>query len=192
MQWRRSSSLAISAQRSRRRLPRTFAFNKLNDYPNWHLATVYRTITSSPNQAATRGRAWWRRASEMWPPACDRAVHTTSRRDMNLAACCRRPGRAPPLQVSGILRQMDDDAWATPRTRNSGRFCVKWTTHRVVSNRAIVLTVAPSIATCALPRMHPSATPRQGRRNVGPHVYRMQYRNFGTHESLCTDGGRRR
>ena len=175
-----------------------FAFDKLNDYPKFGVwpDAYYMTInqfTSGTLQWAGQGVIAIDRARMLAGQPASIVYFDLSSTDSNLAGMLPADldGPAPPAGSPGYFVQMDDDAWGYSADQlQLWRFHVDW------ANPSASTFTGPSLlATAAFDSDLCGSTPcvRQPGTAARLHaladrlMYRLQYRNFGTHESLVVN-----
>ena len=176
-----------------------YQFSKLNDYPKfgvWPDAYYMAINQFSPGslQFAGQGVAAFNRAAMLAGQPAAMVYFDLSSVDPNLGGMLPSDldGPAPPPGAPNIYAQMDDDAqgFATDRLQ-LWRFHVNWTTPAASTfTGPSLLPVAPFDSNlCAGSR---ACIPQPGttaRLDALPDrlMYRLQYRNFGTHDSLVVN-----
>jgi subtilase family serine protease len=176
-----------------------FAFNKLNDYPKlaiWPDA-YYMTInqfSAISLQYAGQGVVAFDRQKMLAGLPATMQYFDLSSVDMNLAGMlpATLDGPPPPAGSPGYFVQMDDDAWGYSTDRlQLWRFAVNWTTPSASSfTGPSLLPVAPFDSDmCGYSRncIPQRDTVAKVDAMSDRMMYRMQYRNFGTHESLVVN-----
>ena len=175
-----------------------FAFDKLNDYPKFGVwpDAYYMTINqfaSGTLQWAGQGVIAIDRARMLAGQPASIVYFDLSSTDPNLAGMLPADldGPAPPAGSPGYFVQMDDDAWGYSADQlQLWRFHVDWT-----NPSASTFTGPNLLATAAFDADLCGSTPcvRQPGTAARLHaladrlMYRLQYRNFGTHESLVVN-----
>ena len=172
-----------------------FAFDKLNDYPKFGVwpDAYYMTInqfTAVTLQWAGQGVIAIDRARMLAGQPASMVYFDLSSTDPNLGGMLPADldGPAPPAGSPGYFVQMDDDAWGYSADQlQLWRFHVDWANPSASSfTGPDVLPTAPfdsdlcGDGPCA---RQPDTTARLDAL-ADRLMYRLQYRNFGTHESL--------
>jgi subtilase family serine protease len=176
-----------------------FAFNKLNDYPKlavWPDA-YYMTInqfSQASLQFAGQGVVAFDRQKMLAGLPATMVYFDLPSVDMNLGGMLPADldGPPPPADSPGYFMQVDDDAWGyAPDELQLWRFHVDWTNASAsFFSRGALLPTAPfdsnlcDYSRTCLPQ--PSTTARLDAM-ADRLMYRLQYRNFGTHESLVVN-----
>ena len=176
-----------------------YQFSKLNDYPKFGVWPdgYYLAINQfSPGslQFAGQGVAAFNRSAMLAGQPAAMVYFDLASVDPNLGGMLPSDldGPAPPVGAPNVYAQMDDDGqgFATDRLQ-LWRFQVDWTTPaNSTFSRHALLPVAPFDSNlCAGSR---SCIPQPGttaRLDALPDrlMYRLQYRNFGTHDSLVVN-----
>jgi subtilase family serine protease len=176
-----------------------FEFNKLNDYPKLGLWSdaYYMAInqfTEITLEFAGQGVVAFDRANMLAGQPASMVYIDLASRDMNLGGMLPADldGPPPPAGSPGYFVQVDDDAWGyAPDQLQLWRFNVDW------ANPATSTFTGPSVMATA-----PFDSDMCGySRNCLPQpgtgvpvdavadrlMYRLQYRNFGDHESLVVN-----
>jgi subtilase family serine protease len=176
-----------------------FSFDKLNDYPKlgvWPDA-YYMTMnqfTSVSLQWAGQGVVAFDRAKMIAGLPATAVYYDLAPVDLNLGGMMPADldGPPPPSGSPAFFAQVDDDAWGvTPDQLQLWKFHTDWTTPSLSSfTRAALLPTEPFDSDlCGYAR---NCIPQPG---TGAKIdalsdrlmYRLQYRNFGTHESLVVN-----
>ncbi|MEO5898479.1 MAG: CARDB domain-containing protein [Vicinamibacterales bacterium] len=176
-----------------------FAFNKLNDYPKlavWPDA-YYMTInqfSAISLQYAGQGVIAFDRQKMLAGLPATMQYYDLAAVDINLAGMlpATLDGPPPPAGSPGYFVQMDDDAWGYSADRlQLWRFSVNWTTPSASSfTGPSLLPVAPfdsdmcSYSRNCIPQRDTDAKVDAMSDRM---MYRLQYRNFGSHESLVVN-----
>jgi subtilase family serine protease len=176
-----------------------FSFNKLNDYPKlavWPDA-YYMTInqfTAISLQYAGQGVIAFDRQKMLAGLPATMQYFDLASVDMNLAGMlpATLDGPPPPPGSPGYFVQMDDDAWGYSADRlQLWRFAVNWTTPSASSftGPSVMPVAAFDSDMCGYSR---NCIPQRGTdakvdAMSDRMMYRLQYRNFGTHESLVVN-----
>lgn len=177
-----------------------FAFNKLNDYPKlavWpdgYYMTInqYSAITL---QWAGQGVIAFDREKMLAGLPASMQYMDLSALDINLGGMLPADldGPAPPEGSPAYFVQMDDDAWGySPQDRlQLWRFEVNWTTPSAsaFTGPSLMTTASFDSDMCDFSR---TCIPQAGTAvkvdaMADRLMYRLQYRNFGTHESLVVN-----
>jgi len=177
-----------------------YSFDKLNDYPKLAVWPdgYYMTMnqyTSVSLQFAGQGVVAFDRAKMLTGQPASAIYYDLASVDMNLAAMLPGDldGPAPPPGSAAYFAQIDDDAWGvTPSDQiQIWQFHSDWTTPSQSSfTRVAALPTAPfdsdlcgNSRNC-LPQPGTTATIDAMSDRL---MYRLQYRNFGDHESLVVN-----
>jgi len=177
-----------------------YSFDKLNDYPKlavWPDA-YYMTMnqyTAISLQYAGQGVVAFDRTSMLAGQPASAIYYDLASVDMNLAGMLPADldGPAPPAGSPAYFAQIDDDAWgATPTDQiQIWQFHTDWTTQSQSSfTRVAALPTAPFDSDmCGNNR---NCLPQPGTTTTidamsDRLMYRLQYRNFGDHESLVVN-----
>lgn len=177
-----------------------YSFDKLNDYPKlavWPDA-YYMTMnqyTAISLQYAGQGVVAFDRASMLAGQPASAIYYDLASVDMNLAGMLPADldGPAPPTGSPAYFAQIDDDAWGVTPTDQVQiwQFHTDWTTQSQSSfTRVAALPTAPFDSDmCGNSR---NCLPQPGTTNKidamsDRLMYRLQYRNFGDHESLVVN-----
>jgi len=177
-----------------------FSFNKLNDYPKFGVWSdgYYMTMnqyTSISLQWAGQGVVAFDRSRMLSGQPASAIYYDLASVDMNLGGMLPADfdGPAPPLGSPEYFVQVDDDAWgASPVDRLQ-----VWSFHADFGNpslssftRVAALPTAPFDSDmCGYSRnciSQPGTTTRVDA-IADRLMYRLQYRNFGTHEALVVN-----
>ncbi len=177
-----------------------YSFDKLNDYPKLAVWPdgYYMTMnqyTSLSLQFAGQGVVAFDRAKMLTGQPASAIYYDLASVDMNLAAMLPADldGPAPPAGSPAYFAQIDDDAWGvTPSDQiQIWQFHSDWTTpSQSFFTRVAALPTAPfdsdmcgNSRNC-LPQPGTTATIDAMSDRL---MYRLQYRNFGDHESLVVN-----
>jgi len=177
-----------------------YSFDKLNDYPKLAVWPdgYYMTMnqyTSVSLQFAGQGVVAFDRAQMLAGQPASAIYYDLSSVDMNLAGMLPADldGPAPPAGSPAYFAQVDDDAWgAVPADQvQIWRFHTDWTTPANSSfTRVAALPTAPFDSDlCGGSRnclQQPGTTATIDAMSDRL-MYRLQYRNFGDHESLVVN-----
>ncbi len=177
-----------------------YSFDKLNDYPKLAVWPdgYYMTMnqyTSLSLQWAGQGVVAFDRAKMLAGQPASAVYYDLASVDMNLAGMLPADldGPAPPAGSPAYFAQIDDDAWgATPSDQiQIWQFHTDWTTPSLSSfTRVAALPTAPfdsdmcGNARNCLPQPGTTTTIDAMSDRL---MYRLQYRNFGDHESLVVN-----
>ena len=176
-----------------------FAFNKLNDYPKlgvWSDA-YYMAINQFAQislQFAGQGVVAFDRQQMLAGLPAAMVYFDLAAVDMNLGGMlpADADGPPPPSGSPAYFAQIDDDAWGySPDELQLWQFHVDWTNPSASSfSRVALLPTAPFDSNlCDYSRTcipQPSTTARLDAL-ADRLMYRLQYRNFGTYESLVVN-----
>jgi subtilase family serine protease len=176
-----------------------FSFNKLNDYPKmgvWSDA-YYMTMnqyTAFSLQFAGQGVVAFDRDKMLAGLPAAAIYYDLAGVDMNLGGMLPADldGPAPPAGSPAYFVQVDDDAWGVePDQLQLWKFHTDWNNPALSSfTRAAALPTAPFDSDmCSYSR---NCIPQPGTSSrvdamTDRLMYRLQYRNFGTHESLVVN-----
>jgi subtilase family serine protease len=176
-----------------------YSFDKLNDYPKFGVwpDAYYLAINqfSAPSLTyAGQGVAAFDRAAMLAGRAAGMISFDLASVDLNLGGMLPSDldGPAPPAGSPNVFMQIDDDAWGyAPDQLQLWRFHVDWTTpSNSTFTHAASLPVAPfdtnlcgGAENCVPQRGTTVALDTMSDRLM----YRLQYRNFGDHESLVVN-----
>ena len=177
-----------------------YSFDKLNDYPKMGVWPdgYYMTMnqyTALSLQFAGQGVVAFDRAKMLQGQPASAIYYDLSSVDMNLAGMLPADldGPAPPSGSPAYFAQIDDDAWgATPSDQvQIWQFHTDWTTPSQSSfTRVAALPTAPFDSDmCGNSRnclAQPGTTTTIDAMSDRL-MYRLQYRNFGDHESLVVN-----
>ena len=172
-----------------------FSFDKLNDYPKFGVwpDAYYMTInqfTAISLQWAGQGVIAIDRARMLAGQPASMIYFDLSSTDPNLGGMLPADldGRAPPSGSPGYFMQMDDDAWGySPDRLQLWRFHVDWANPSASSfTGPVVLPTAPFDSDlCGNdPCVRQPGTTARLDALSDRLMFRLQYRNFGTHETL--------
>jgi len=177
-----------------------YSFDKLNDYPKLAVWPdgYYMTMnqyTAISLQYAGQGVVAFDRASMLVGQPASAIYYDLASVDMNLAGMLPADldGPAPPAGSPAYFAQIDDDAWGVTPTDQVQiwQFHTDWTTQSQSSfTRVAALPTAPFDSDmCANSR---NCLPQPGTATTidamsDRLMYRLQYRNFGDHESLVVN-----
>ena len=177
-----------------------YSFDKLNDYPKFAVWPdgYYMTMnqyTSVSLQFAGQGVVAFDRAKMLTGQPASAIYYDLASVDMNLAAMLPGDldGPAPPAGSPAYFAQIDDDAWGvTPSDQiQIWQFHTDWTTpSQSFFTRVAALPTAPFDSDlCGNSRnclAQPGTTATIDAMSDRL-MYRLQYRNFGDHESLVVN-----
>ena len=177
-----------------------YSFDKLNDYPKLAVWPdgYYMTMnqyTAISLQYAGQGVVAFDRASMLAGQPASAIYYDLASVDMNLAGMLPADldGPAPPTGSPAYFAQIDDDAWGVTPTDQIQiwQFHTDWTTPSQSSfTRVAALPTAPFDSDmCGNSR---NCLPQPGTATTidamsDRLMYRLQYRNFGDHESLVVN-----
>jgi subtilase family serine protease len=176
-----------------------FSFTKLNDYPKMGVWSdgYYMTMnqfSAISLQFAGQGVVAFDRDKMLAGLPASAIYYDLASVDMNLGGMLPADldGPAPPVGSPAYFVQVDDDAWgAEPDQLQIWKFHTDWTNPALSSfTRAAELPTAPFDSNlCGYSRNcipQPGTTARVDAMSDRL-MYRLQYRNFGTHESLVVN-----
>ena len=176
-----------------------FSFTKLNDYPKMGVWSdgYYMTMnqfTAVSLQFAGQGVVAFDRDKMLAGLPASAIYYDLASVDMNLGGMLPADldGPAPPAGSPAYFAQVDDDAWgAEPDQLQIWKFHSNWTNPALSSfTRAAELATAPFDSNmCGYTRncIPQPGTPAKVDAMSDRLMYRLQYRNFGTHESLVVN-----
>ena len=176
-----------------------FSFAKLNDYPKMGVWSdgYYMTMnqfTAVSLQFAGQGVVAFDRDKMLAGLPASAIYYDLASVDMNLGGMLPADldGPAPPAGSPAYFAQVDDDAWgAEPDQLQIWKFHADWANPALSSfTRAAELATAPFDSNmCGYTRncIPQPGTPAKVDAMSDRLMYRLQYRNFGTHESLVVN-----
>ena len=178
-----------------------FSFSKLNDYPKfglwpdgYYMSINQYTCTLAACTWAGQGVAAFPRAAMLAGGAASMIYFDLASADPNLGGMLPSDldGPAPPAGAPNYYAQFDDDAWGySPDQLQIWEFRANWSdpSASTFTKRVELATAAFDSNMCNYARgcIRQGGTSRRLDAMADRLMYRLQYRNFGTHETLVTN-----